>query len=174
MSGANQTRDSDDYRRSIMEDRKAKTSVPIHDLLAKRWSPRAFDAERQVSPRAARGAARSGALVAFVQRRPADALSHLGQAPRPGRLAESVRLPVGEQQEVGEERAGAHALVRGQHLRRTTASPTATARTTPARRACRWRCRRPRSGSSCTRWAASTRRKRAQRSRSPRNTRRWR
>ena len=29
-----------------MDDRKAETSVPIHDLLAKRWSPRAFDAER--------------------------------------------------------------------------------------------------------------------------------
>jgi len=32
-----------------MDDRVAKTSVPIHDLLAKRWSPRAFDAERKVS-----------------------------------------------------------------------------------------------------------------------------
>ena len=32
-----------------MDDRKAKTSVPIHDLLATRWSPRAFDAERRVS-----------------------------------------------------------------------------------------------------------------------------
>lgn len=32
-----------------MDDRKAKTSVPIHDLLANRWSPRAFDAGRKVS-----------------------------------------------------------------------------------------------------------------------------
>ena len=32
-----------------MDDRVAKTSVPIHDLLATRWSPRAFDAERKVS-----------------------------------------------------------------------------------------------------------------------------
>jgi len=32
-----------------MEDRKAKTDVPIHELLAKRWSPRAYDVERPVS-----------------------------------------------------------------------------------------------------------------------------
>ena len=32
-----------------MEDRKAHTSVPIDDLLAKRWSPRAYDIKRQVS-----------------------------------------------------------------------------------------------------------------------------
>ena len=32
-----------------MEDRLAHTSVPIHDLMAKRWSPRAYDAERQVT-----------------------------------------------------------------------------------------------------------------------------
>ncbi|HEX2830657.1 MAG TPA: nitroreductase family protein [Burkholderiales bacterium] len=30
-------------------DRKAQTRVPIHDLLAGRWSPRAFDANRPVS-----------------------------------------------------------------------------------------------------------------------------
>ncbi len=32
-----------------MQDRKAITSVPIHDLLARRWSPRAFDASRSVT-----------------------------------------------------------------------------------------------------------------------------
>lgn len=32
-----------------MQDRKADTSVPIHDLLARRWSPRAFDPSRPVS-----------------------------------------------------------------------------------------------------------------------------
>jgi nitroreductase len=32
-----------------MEERKAETSVAIHDLLAKRWSPRAFDSNRAVS-----------------------------------------------------------------------------------------------------------------------------
>src|SRR5688500_635861 len=32
-----------------MDDRTAQTSAPIHDLLAKRWSPRAYDANRQVS-----------------------------------------------------------------------------------------------------------------------------
>ena len=32
-----------------MEDRKAVTQVPIHELLAKRWSPRAFDTSRDVS-----------------------------------------------------------------------------------------------------------------------------
>lgn len=32
-----------------MEERKAITSVPIHDLLARRWSPRAFDANRPVT-----------------------------------------------------------------------------------------------------------------------------
>jgi nitroreductase len=32
-----------------MEDRPAHTSVPIHELLAKRWSPRAYDAKRNVS-----------------------------------------------------------------------------------------------------------------------------
>ena len=32
-----------------MEDRKAHTSVPIDELLAKRWSPRAYDSERPVS-----------------------------------------------------------------------------------------------------------------------------
>ena len=32
-----------------MEERRAQTSVAIHDLLARRWSPRAFDPERQVS-----------------------------------------------------------------------------------------------------------------------------
>ena len=32
-----------------MKDRKAATSVAIHDLLARRWSPRAFDATRPVS-----------------------------------------------------------------------------------------------------------------------------
>jgi nitroreductase len=32
-----------------MEDRPAHTSVPIHELLAKRWSPRAYDAGRGVS-----------------------------------------------------------------------------------------------------------------------------
>jgi nitroreductase len=32
-----------------MEERKALTSVPIHDLLAKRWSPRAFDVSRPVA-----------------------------------------------------------------------------------------------------------------------------
>jgi nitroreductase len=32
-----------------MEDRKAQTRVPINELLAKRWSPRAFDVNRTVS-----------------------------------------------------------------------------------------------------------------------------
>jgi nitroreductase len=32
-----------------MQDRKAITSVPIHELLARRWSPRAFDANRPVT-----------------------------------------------------------------------------------------------------------------------------
>src|SRR6185436_2995359 len=32
-----------------MEERKAQTSVPIHDLLASRWSTRAYDKERPVS-----------------------------------------------------------------------------------------------------------------------------
>ena len=32
-----------------MQDRKAMTSVPIHDLLARRWSPRAFDPNRPVT-----------------------------------------------------------------------------------------------------------------------------
>ena len=32
-----------------MQERKAITSVPIDDLLARRWSPRAFDASRRVS-----------------------------------------------------------------------------------------------------------------------------
>ena len=32
-----------------MEERRAITSVPIDDLLARRWSPRAFDAARTVS-----------------------------------------------------------------------------------------------------------------------------
>jgi nitroreductase len=32
-----------------MEERRAVTSVPIDDLLARRWSPRAFDAARAVS-----------------------------------------------------------------------------------------------------------------------------
>src|SRR5262245_27442715 len=35
-----------------MEDRPAETSVPIHDLMSKRWSPRACDANRPV-PRSA-------------------------------------------------------------------------------------------------------------------------
>ncbi len=33
-----------------MQDRKAITSVPINDLVARRWSPRAFDAQRGVTP----------------------------------------------------------------------------------------------------------------------------
>ncbi len=33
-----------------MQERKAITSVPINDLAARRWSPRAFDAYRGVSP----------------------------------------------------------------------------------------------------------------------------
>jgi nitroreductase len=33
-----------------MQDRKAITAVPINDLLARRWSPRAFDAQRGVTP----------------------------------------------------------------------------------------------------------------------------
>jgi nitroreductase len=32
-----------------MEERLAHTSVPIHDLIARRWSPRAYDANREVS-----------------------------------------------------------------------------------------------------------------------------
>lgn len=32
-----------------MSDRLAKTSVPIHELLARRWSPRAYDAGRPVT-----------------------------------------------------------------------------------------------------------------------------
>ena len=32
-----------------MQDRKAITSVPIHDLLGRRWSPRAFDPNRPVT-----------------------------------------------------------------------------------------------------------------------------
>ena len=32
-----------------MEDRKATTSVPIHDLMARRWSPRAYDVKRPVT-----------------------------------------------------------------------------------------------------------------------------
>lgn len=32
-----------------MQDRKAITSVPIHDILARRWSPRAFDSGKMVS-----------------------------------------------------------------------------------------------------------------------------
>ena len=34
-----------------MDDREATTSVPIHELLAKRWSPRAFDSSRRLSTR---------------------------------------------------------------------------------------------------------------------------
>lgn len=33
-----------------MSDKTARTSVPIHDLIARRWSPRAFDATRPVAP----------------------------------------------------------------------------------------------------------------------------
>ncbi len=33
-----------------MQDRKAVTSVPINDLAARRWSPRAFDVNRGVTP----------------------------------------------------------------------------------------------------------------------------
>ena len=33
-----------------MQDRKAMTSVPINDLAARRWSPRAFDAKRSITP----------------------------------------------------------------------------------------------------------------------------
>ncbi len=33
-----------------MQDRKAITSVPINDLAARRWSPRAFDAQRGLTP----------------------------------------------------------------------------------------------------------------------------
>lgn len=33
-----------------MQDRRAITAVPIHELLARRWSTRAFDASRVVSP----------------------------------------------------------------------------------------------------------------------------
>lgn len=33
-----------------MQDRKAITSVPINELSARRWSPRAFDAQREVTP----------------------------------------------------------------------------------------------------------------------------
>lgn len=33
-----------------MQDRKAITSVPINELSARRWSPRAFDAQRGVTP----------------------------------------------------------------------------------------------------------------------------
>lgn len=33
-----------------MQDRKAVTRVPINDLAARRWSPRAFDAKRGVMP----------------------------------------------------------------------------------------------------------------------------
>jgi len=33
-----------------MQERKAVTSVPINELAARRWSPRAFDAQRGVSP----------------------------------------------------------------------------------------------------------------------------
>jgi len=32
-----------------MEERRAITSVPIHELMARRWSPRAFDANRPVT-----------------------------------------------------------------------------------------------------------------------------
>ena len=32
-----------------MDNRKAVTSVPLHELLEKRWSPRAFDVKRSVS-----------------------------------------------------------------------------------------------------------------------------
>lgn len=32
-----------------MDNRKAQTSVPIHELLAKRWSPRAYDSGRKIS-----------------------------------------------------------------------------------------------------------------------------
>ncbi|MBI4194661.1 MAG: nitroreductase family protein [Betaproteobacteria bacterium] len=32
-----------------MQERRATTSVPIHDLLARRWSPRAFDPAREVT-----------------------------------------------------------------------------------------------------------------------------
>ena len=32
-----------------MQEKKAATSVPIHELLAKRWSPRAYDAGKPVS-----------------------------------------------------------------------------------------------------------------------------
>ena len=33
-----------------MQDRRAVTSVPINELAARRWSTRAFDASRGVSP----------------------------------------------------------------------------------------------------------------------------
>lgn len=33
-----------------MQDRRAITGVPINELLSRRWSPRAFDASRAVSP----------------------------------------------------------------------------------------------------------------------------
>ncbi|WP_007023613.1 nitroreductase family protein [Saccharomonospora iraqiensis] len=33
-----------------MSDKDADTSVPVHELIARRWSPRAFDAEATVDP----------------------------------------------------------------------------------------------------------------------------
>jgi nitroreductase len=36
-------------RAKMPDDRLAQTSVPIHDLMARRWSPRAYDASKPVS-----------------------------------------------------------------------------------------------------------------------------
>ena len=54
-----------------MEERKADTSVPIHDLLQKRWSPRAFDASRRSRASSSRRCwkRRAGRLPATVTSR---------------------------------------------------------------------------------------------------------
>jgi nitroreductase len=38
-----------DVRDQVSPDKQAETSVPVHDLIARRWSPRAFDAEAEVT-----------------------------------------------------------------------------------------------------------------------------
>ena len=101
---------------SILE-KRAPTSVPIHDLFVRRWSSRAFDPNRPVSREQLTTLLEAGRW----------AMSCNGDEPWRYLIWDKARDPQGwqkafdclseEQPEVGQERAAPHAFVRGHHVR---------------------------------------------------------
>ncbi len=154
-----------------MQERKALTGVPIHDLLASRWSPRAFAAGKTVSR------AQVTALLEAGRWAP----SCNGDEPWRYLVWDKSRDAQGWQQAFDCLSENNQKWVKNVPLLMLSCAgsifghngkPNRWTQQIPARLRCRLCCRRQRWGWPGTRWAVSTPRRRARHSAYPPSTRR--